>query len=187
MTDIFEVSHPQNDADNLSAYIKKDFDGDHGGTEANGWTGDEENLFAGAGSGYLDDVAYYMERNDARPLEDGLQNVTTHTIGFTVANSLLEDTAVNGGGIYQSAYNVDELNAAFQAIIGGILAESTSYSAPVVPISQIIPASVPSRPALGVYFLTCLPINAPKNSMIPPTNADVMPTFHAKTGSFVLQ
>jgi type IV pilus assembly protein PilY1 len=128
---------PQQDADNLSAYLKKDFDGDHGGTEANGWTGDEENLFAGQGSGYLDDVAYYMEINDARPEEQGFQNVTTHTIGFTVQNSLLEDTATNGAGLYETAFNVDELDEAFDAIVAGILAESTSYSAPVVPISQM--------------------------------------------------
>ncbi len=128
---------PQLDADNLSAYLKKDFDGDHGGTEANGWTGDETNLYAGQGSGYLDDVAHYMDRNDARPLEDGFQNVTTHTLGFTVQNSLLEDTATNGGGLYETAFSVDELNDAFQAIVAGILAESTSYSAPVVPISQM--------------------------------------------------
>ena len=128
---------PQMDADNLSAYLKKDFDGDHGGTAANGWAGNEENLYAGQGSGYLDDVAYYMARNDARPLEDGFQNVATHTIGFTVQNSLLEDTAANGVGLYETAFNVSELNEAFHAVVGGILAVSTSYSAPVVPISQM--------------------------------------------------
>ena len=85
----------------------------------------------------LDDVAHYMVRNDARPEEQGFQNVAVHTIGFTVENSLLEDTATNGSGLYQTAFNVDELNQAYQEIIAGILAESSSYSAPVVPISQM--------------------------------------------------
>lgn len=121
---------PQQDADSLSSYLKQDHDLDHGG-------GSEENEYPGSGSGYMDDVAWYMFRNDARLDEDGWQNVTTHTIGFTVSNPLLEKTAAGGGGMYQTAYNAIELNEAFQAVVAGILAETSSYTAPVVPISHM--------------------------------------------------
>jgi type IV pilus assembly protein PilY1 len=128
---------PQNDADDLSGYIKRDWDGDSGGTEGNDWVGNEESLYAGEGSGYLDDIAHYMRNNDARDDLQDIQNVTTYTIGFTVNNSLLENTATNGEGVYHTAQNADELSAAFFDILGQILEVSNTYTAPVVPISQM--------------------------------------------------
>jgi type IV pilus assembly protein PilY1 len=142
---------PQNDADDLSGYIKKDWDGDSGGTEANGWMGNEENLYAGEGSGYLDDVAYYMARNDARPDVQGDQDVMTYTIGFTIRDSLLEDTARNGGGSYHAANDAEELSAAFHQIIQEILEISNSYTAPVVPISQMEKTTSGSRIYLALF------------------------------------
>ncbi len=86
---------PTWDSDNLSGYIKKDWDGDSGGAE--------ENRYAGRGSDYLDDLAYYMYQNDARPdLQQGSEkrNVLTYSIGFTISNQLLLDTAFNGNGLH---------------------------------------------------------------------------------------
>jgi type IV pilus assembly protein PilY1 len=128
---------PTYDANDLSSYIKKDWDGDHGGTEANGWNGNEEDLYPNNGSDYLDDVAYYMQRNDAWPGLEDTQNVTTYTIGFHVKHGLLEDTADNGGGRYFTADSTKELNMAFRTIVQEILDISTSYTAPVVPVSHM--------------------------------------------------
>ncbi|NIM98852.1 MAG: VWA domain-containing protein, partial [candidate division Zixibacteria bacterium] len=89
---------PTFDSNDLSSDMKKDWDGDSGGTEANGWEGDETKRYYGEGSDYLDDVAYYMYQNDGWTSLDGDQNVTTYTIGFTVSNQLLKDTAFNGNG-----------------------------------------------------------------------------------------
>lgn len=89
---------PTWDANDLSAYIKKDWDGDSGGTEANGWAGDEGDRYPGSGSDYLDDIAYYMYQNDASGL-DGTQNVSIHTIGFVIHKPLLLETALNGNGL----------------------------------------------------------------------------------------
>ncbi|MBW2059136.1 MAG: hypothetical protein JRJ26_16740, partial [Deltaproteobacteria bacterium] len=81
--------------------------------------------------------AYYIYRNDAQPDIQGMQNVTTHTIGFTISNQLLEDTAANGGGQYYTADNAQELSEAFTSAIQKILEVSMSYTAPVVPISSM--------------------------------------------------
>jgi len=89
---------PTKDANDLSADFKKDWDGDSGGTPPD-WEGDEEDRYAGNGSDYLDDIAYYMYQNDASDL-DGQQNVITYTIGFTISNQLLLDTAFNGNGLH---------------------------------------------------------------------------------------
>ncbi len=127
---------PSSDSNDLTSGMKKDWDGDSGGTEANGWTGNEDNLYPGDGSDYLDDVAHYIRRNDARPDLEGTQRVTVHTIGFTINHSLLQDTAINGGGQYYTANNAQELSVAFRDIIQEIVEISTSYTAPVVPISR---------------------------------------------------
>ncbi len=142
---------PTLDGNDLSDYIKKDWDGDSGGTEANGWAGNEDDLYAGEGSGYLDDVACYMQQNDARPDLQGIQNVRTYTIGFTIRNRLLEDTAFNGGGSYHLADNPDELSTAFHRIIEEILQASNSYAAPVVPIGQMEKTTSGSKVYLALF------------------------------------
>ncbi len=88
---------PTWDSNNLSDYIKKDWDGDSGGIPPD-WEGDEDNRYPGEGSDYLDDIAYYMYQNDASSLE-GMQNVSIHTIGFTIHKPLLLETAFNGNGL----------------------------------------------------------------------------------------
>jgi type IV pilus assembly protein PilY1 len=83
--------YPSLDADGLGP-LKGDWDNDHGG-------GSEENLYHGEGSDYLDDIAYYIHENDFTTKFDGKQNIFTYTIGFTIVNPLLKDTAFNGNGL----------------------------------------------------------------------------------------
>jgi type IV pilus assembly protein PilY1 len=86
---------PTMDADNLGSDIKKDWDNDSGGNEGN--------RYAGNGSDYLDDIAYYMYQTEARPdlqQEKEKRNIVTYTIGFTTGNQLLLDTAFNGNGLH---------------------------------------------------------------------------------------
>jgi type IV pilus assembly protein PilY1 len=89
------------------------------------------------GSDYLDDVAKYLYDNDIRSDLTDLQNIITYTIGFTVSSSLLERTATHGHGRYFYSQNAQELSSAFQNVIGEILAKSTSFVAPIVPVSRL--------------------------------------------------
>lgn len=94
---------PTRDSNDLSGYIKKDWDGDSGGTEANGWKSDETARYPGDGSDYLDDIAYYIYQHDARPdlqYGDEKRNIVTYTIGFTISSQLILDTAFNGSGLH---------------------------------------------------------------------------------------
>lgn len=88
------------------------------------------------GSDYLDDISKVMLDADLRPSMDGQQALITYTIGFTVANSLLQRTAAHGGGTYSTANNADELADAFRATLNSIVSETESFVAPVVPVSQ---------------------------------------------------
>ncbi len=89
------------------------------------------------GSDYLDDVAEYLYDTDLRPDLDDNQNLVTYTIGFTPTSALLQDTAGNGRGKYFYVHNAQSFAAVLQAIIEEILSHSTSYMAPVVPISHM--------------------------------------------------
>ncbi len=145
---------PTHDGDNLSASMKKDWDGDNGGTEANGWTGDEDNFYIYQGSDYLDDVAFYMQHNDGWTDETkypGIQNVGTYTIGFTLDHGLLQEAASNGGGQYYTANDLQGLNASLQGIVQEIIDITYSYSAPVVPVSQMERTSSGSNIYLALF------------------------------------
>ncbi len=92
-------------------------------------------------TGKLDDVAKSLFDLD---LTNGTyhtpQNIKVYTIGFSVDGSgsaLLKETARVGGGKYSYVYSSQSFNIAFQTLIADVLQESTSYVAPVVPISQM--------------------------------------------------
>jgi type IV pilus assembly protein PilY1 len=93
------------------------------------------------GTDYLDDVAKYLHNTDLRSDLTGTQNITTYTIGFKVTpqHDLLGRTAdVNhGGGQYYTASNDAELADAFQAIVGDIMKQTSSFVAPIVPVSRM--------------------------------------------------
>ncbi len=84
--------YPSKDWNELQ-YLEGDWDNDHGGGQS------ERDLYHGNGSDYLDDIAYYIYENDLFPdTMEGKQNIETYTIGFTMVNPLLRDTAFNGNG-----------------------------------------------------------------------------------------
>jgi type IV pilus assembly protein PilY1 len=91
------------------------------------------------GSDYLDDVAKYLYETDLRADLTNQQNVITYTIGFTDLSNvdLLERTAAHGHGKYFYAQNAQSLSNAFQNIIDEILSKTSSFVAPVVPVSRM--------------------------------------------------
>ena len=110
-----------------------DYDNDHSGSEV---------VYSDYGSDYLDDVAKYLYENDTNPvLGDGTafdkQNIVTYTIGFKTSQTLLQNTASNGGGEYFTADNISELALAFEQILNAISEENAVFVAPVVPISRM--------------------------------------------------
>jgi type IV pilus assembly protein PilY1 len=80
-----------------------------------------------------------------------VQNVTTYTIGFTIDSPLLRRTAENSGGKYFFCHNSQSFIAALQSIINDILSKSTSFVAPVVPISQMERTSAGDRLYLAMF------------------------------------
>lgn len=90
-------------------------------------------------SDYLDDVALYLFKNDLRPDLDGpdpgddLQNAVTYTIGFTLNAPFLQETALNGGGVYATANNPSDLaNALISTLLDISERVSSGTSATVV-------------------------------------------------------
>ena len=103
-------------------------------------------------TGKLDDVAktlYAMDLSKGKSTDK--QNIKTYTIGFSVTNPLLESAARNGGGKYFYVYSSQSFNIAFQTFIAEVLKESTSYVAPVVPISQMERTSAGNRIYLAMF------------------------------------
>ncbi len=92
--------------------------------------------YQNGGSDYLDDVCKVLLDQDLRPDLDGEQALITYTIGFDVANSLLQRCAAQGGGKYFTATTADELADAFRQTLNAIVSETESFVAPVVPVSQ---------------------------------------------------
>jgi type IV pilus assembly protein PilY1 len=104
---------------------------------------------------YLDDVAKFLYEEDLRADMEGKQNIVTYTIAFSMtdgpAKDLVESAAEKGGGQYYTADNFDQLKWAFQNILGEILEISTSYTAPVIPISQMEKTSSGSSVYLSLF------------------------------------
>ncbi len=103
------------------------------------------------GADYLDDVAKVLRETDMRSDLEETQHIVTYTIGFTIHSQLLEDAAKNGGGKYYYCHNAQSFSIVLQKIIEEILEQSTSYVAPVVPISQMEKASSGNRIYLGLF------------------------------------
>ncbi len=103
------------------------------------------------GSDYLDDVAKVLYENDFDPNLKEKQHITVYTVGFTVNSPLLERTARHGGGKFFYCHNAQSFIIAMQTIIDEILAKSTSYVAPVVPISQMEKTSAGDRMYVAMF------------------------------------
>jgi type IV pilus assembly protein PilY1 len=113
--------------------------------------GDHEVPYETDGSDYLDDVAKVLQDNDFDPVLKDKQHITTYTLGFTIDSPLLERAAQHGKGRYFYCHNAQSFIIAMQAIIDEILAKSTSYVAPVVPISQMEKTSAGDRMYIAMF------------------------------------
>ncbi|MFQ5484444.1 MAG: hypothetical protein ACE5DO_03820, partial [Desulfobacterales bacterium] len=107
-------------------------------------------------SDYLDDVAKYLYDNDLNsslgsPGDFEKQNVTTFTIGFQTDQTLLQNTAANGGGAYYVSNNISTLKEAFDSIISQIAAENSVFVAPVVPVSKLSSTYAGDRIYVGFF------------------------------------
>jgi len=83
----------------------------------------------------LDDVAEYLSKVDTASTVDGVQTVTTHTIGYNVDLDILEDAAARSGGDYFLADDVQSLTIALLRIVADINDRSLSFSAPAVSVN----------------------------------------------------
>jgi type IV pilus assembly protein PilY1 len=118
------------------AYINGDTIGDYDND------GNDPGWYGSSGTDYLDDVAKYLYENDCNPtLGAGTsyekQRIITYTIGFTIDNTLLSDTAQNGGGEYFTANSVSGLSEAFEIILSNISEANAVFVAPVVPVNRM--------------------------------------------------
>ena len=105
------------------------------------------------GTDYLDDVARYLYEMDLRSDLTGQQNIITYTIGFTVLSqhNLLERTAEKGHGRYFFSDNAQQLADAFQDIVNEILEKSSSFVAPLVPVSRMERTSAGDKIYLALF------------------------------------
>lgn len=91
-------------------------------------------------SGYLDDVAHFMQQNDFRPDWPDTKNVIdTYTVGFTTkdkTNDLLRKTADNGNGLFFTGNQSDVLTEALVSSIQDIISKSQGFSAATVPAAR---------------------------------------------------
>lgn len=99
--------------------------------------------FEGA-TNYLENVARYMYLNDARSggSMSGLQNVMTYTVGFSINTTLLQNTAMNGGGQYFTAQTSAQLTDAIESAIIDISNQATSFTSPTVPTLRAVDGSI---------------------------------------------
>lgn len=102
--------------------------------DALGYAGCDGAVLGGGGQ-CLDDIAQYLSVEDIDPIEPGDQLVTTHTIGFTLDLPILEETALDSGGQYFQANDVESLTKTLLSIIANINDRTLSFSAPAVSIN----------------------------------------------------
>lgn len=83
----------------------------------------------------LDELAKYMSTHDVYDGIDGVQTVSTYTVGFDIDHKLLRKTAEDSGAKYYRANNAAQLTQVFNKIIAEILSVNTTFSAPAVSIN----------------------------------------------------
>lgn len=90
----------------------------------------------GSGEGRcLDDISAYLAVADLDPSVPGVQNVVTHTIGFTIDLPILLNTAEVSGGEYFLADDVESLTLALTEIVANINTRALSFTAPAVSVN----------------------------------------------------
>ena len=80
------------------------------------------------GTDYLNDVAKYIYDT---------QGISVYTIGFAIDYDLLKRAAEQANGHYYTANDAQQLQGAFANVIDEILSKSTSFVAPIVPVSRL--------------------------------------------------
>ena len=81
----------------------------------------------------LDELAEYYANT---PILTNGQPINTYTIGFNIDLPLLADTASKGGGKYFRADDTAELSETLTKIVVEILKDSTTFTAPAVPVNS---------------------------------------------------
>ena len=85
----------------------------------------------------LDELAGYMnDYLDAAPNLSGIQNIITYTVGFFSDQTLLDDTAVKGGGKYYTVDDYAGLEASLSEIFIEILLREGLFTAPAVSVND---------------------------------------------------
>ncbi len=84
--------------------------------------------YTSGGTDYLNDVAKYIYDT---------QGISVYTIGFAVDYDLLKRAAEQANGHYFTASDAQQLKGAFANVIDEILSKSTSFVAPIVPVSRL--------------------------------------------------
>lgn len=111
-----------------------DFDGD-------GWTADPAQ-YSTPPPNYYDDVAHWMythswlDKTEVADPANSFVNVITHHIGFSLDQPLLEDAAGESGGDYITAFNKQQLVAAFYSLAMK-MSGAISFTAPVVSVDAV--------------------------------------------------
>jgi type IV pilus assembly protein PilY1 len=111
-----------------------DFDGD-------GWTQDPAQ-YSDPPPDYYDDVAHWMythswlDKSVVADPANSFVNVITHHIGFSLDQPLLEDAAGESGGDYLTAFNKQQLIAAFYSLALK-MSGAISFTAPVVSVDAV--------------------------------------------------
>jgi type IV pilus assembly protein PilY1 len=113
--------------------------------------GKEPGYDSSYGTHYLDDVAMYLYDTDLSSSLENQQNILTYTIGFTISSELLERTAAHGHGKYFYSSDAQSLSNSFQNIIDDILAKTSSFVAPIVPISRMEKTSAGDKIYLALF------------------------------------
>ncbi len=110
-----------------------DFDGD-------GWTSDPYQ--PPVTPNYYDDVAHWMythswlDKSLVTDPANSYVNVITHHIAFGAKQPLLQDAASESGGQYITAYNKEQLVAAFYSLALQ-MTQTVSFTAPVVSVDAV--------------------------------------------------
>nr|CBX27002.1 hypothetical protein N47_A10310 [uncultured Desulfobacterium sp.] len=92
---------------------------------------------------YYDDIAGFMYSHKytdytsipADERADSADNIIVHNIGFSTESPMLKHASDLGGGIFLTAYSKSQLVNAFYSL-GILIAEYTSYTAPVVSVDE---------------------------------------------------
>lgn len=111
---------------------------------------------------FLRALAHWMSQNDLRPNQDGLQTVTTFTIGFSQgagqAEGLLKATAQSSGGKFFRANDALELQEALQTVFSDIMAVNSSFTSPSIASNNFDRTQTDD----SVYYAMFLPNKGPR-------------------------